>query len=132
MNLIPHPKTIFILEEDFALSHSLKCLMESHERLVRIVDDYDEFFCQNAHTDGDIVVLNFNHENENQFTLLNRLLNMAPRPEIVITSSDKSAFQHGDRFSGERVTILIQPFSPNDLVRIVENYDESLIHCRRR
>jgi DNA-binding NtrC family response regulator len=119
MNIIPHLKTIFILEEDFALSQSLKCLLESHERVVRIFNNYDAFFSENTHTDFDVVMVNFDHENDNQFALLNRLLNTARRPEIVITSTDKSGFQRGDRFWGERVTILFHPFSPKELVRVV-------------
>jgi two-component SAPR family response regulator len=119
MNIIPYPKTVFILEEDSALSQSLKCLLETHERIVRIFNNYDAFFSENVHTDSDIVMVNFDHENDNQFALLNRLLNMARRPEIIITSTDKSGFQRGDRFWGERVTILFHPFSPKELVRTV-------------
>lgn len=120
MSIIPYPKTVYILEGDPALSHSLKCLLESHERPVRIVDPYEQFFHEDAHSELDIVLLNFDHESNSQFTLLNRLLNIARRPEIVITSTDKTVFKRGDRFMGERVTILFHPYSPAELVRIVE------------
>ena len=120
MNIIPYPRTVYILEGDPALSHSLKCLLESHDRIVRIVDRYEIFFEDNAHSEVDIVMVNFDGENSSQFVLLNRLLNTARRPEIIITSTDKSAFKRGDRFWGERVTILFHPVSPIELVRIVE------------
>lgn len=120
MNIIPYPKTVYILEGDPALSHSFKCLLESHDRIVRIVDPHEQFFHEDAHKASDIVILNFDHENNTQFALLNRLLNTARRPEIVITLADKSAFNRGDRFLGERVTILFHPFSPLELVQIVE------------
>lgn len=120
MNIIPTQKTIHILEGDPALSHSLKCLLEAPDRLVRVFDDRDDFFSKDVHQENDVVILNFAHHSTQGFEILNLLLNSAKRPEILITSSEQSVFERGDRFSGERVTIMFHPFTPAELMNTIE------------
>lgn len=120
MNLTIVPKTVFIVEAEEALSHSLKILLESHERAVRIYKKREEFWNDSAHTDDDIVLLNFERQSANGFKSLNRLLSAARRPHIVITSPHDSAFKSGDRFKGGRVTLLMHPVTPQQLFNAID------------
>lgn len=120
MKIIQYPKTIFILEGDADHSQSLKCLLENHNRIVRIFESCEDFFAENIHTESDTVMLNFDRRRSACFDTLNRLLFSANRPEIVITSDDASAFQADDQFLGERVAILFHPYTAHELLSTID------------
>ncbi|NNC36162.1 MAG: response regulator [Acidimicrobiales bacterium] len=120
-NIISFPRTVFIIEVQDALSQSLKSLLESHERVVRIFSQAQEFWTENIHRDQDIVLLNFEHRKTSGFEFLNRLLNAKRRPQIVITSPRDLIFNDTDAFCGGRVTMLFHPVTPKRLVETIQS-----------
>lgn len=121
MDIIRYPKTIFIIGGDSGLSLSLKCLLETHERVVRIFDRCEEFWGENVHSHTDLVILNFEHRGHCEFKLLNCLLKSETCPKIVITAVNHSIFQASDSFAKDRVTFLFQPFTPRELLKTIEH-----------
>jgi FixJ family two-component response regulator len=120
MTFILDPKTIFIVEGDADHSRSLKCLLENHNRVVQIFESCDDFFTQKIHKESDTVLLNFERRRTTFFNTLNRLLFSPVRPEIVITSDDRSAFRADDQFLGERVAVLFHPYTPRELLKTID------------
>lgn len=110
-----HLPMIYIVETDEAVTLSMKCLLESHNMLVKSVPANDTLLRMAFH-DNDVVVMELGNDQPRLFKLLNGLMLSAHTPAIILMTTLQSVLRSGDNFSGGRVKVLTQPVLPKKLV----------------
>ena len=123
MNLIIHPKVIFIVGGDLETSNSQKCLLEAKQKSVQVFERYRDFLKSKALNEDDIVLLDICDKSRGNFRLLNLFLSSAKRPKLLITAFKDQIFELGDRITDEKSEILFKPFEAGDLVNAIERLE---------
>jgi len=118
VTLSDHTISIFILEGDPVTARSQKCLLETHDHTVRILD-FKNLIEHTSMQNHDIMLLDIAAENPTNFPVLNQFLKAQIRPKLLITAYENQVFQKDDFLGDGAAQILFKPFSPSDLLDAV-------------
>lgn len=124
MTLTQYATSIFIFEGSPVTAESQKCLLETHNHSVTIINP-DSIFEHEDMGDKDIVMLDVDVENPLGFPVLDRFMKAKLRPKLLITTYDGQVFKGDDFIDGGGAHILFKPFSPDDLLEAINALSQS-------
>lgn len=116
--------TIYIINGDIKTSLSQKGFLETQQYSVEI-KNICEVKSMPSFKENDIVLMDINIENSEEFSILDNLIRAIRCPKLLITTFENHIFRKGDTIGERPYYLLLKPFTVRVLLKAVQSLQSS-------